>query len=212
MKSKAQPFLRELETALGECPNKQEIIDEYQIHVEQLITELEQKGIIADLKLQLVERLGSPKDIAAIWWKELGITPQKIQWLFVMMNFCMFIGGGMLTVVYNKMNWRWVEFMWDRLVNIPFLIIMIYLIFWVLLGYEVGKEFGPRGSKLLKKTFSYSIVPNIVLMNLTVFKLIPYEWFQPFLTIPFILVCILLTGFFYPVCCIGYHYGKKISV
>ncbi|MFZ3578358.1 hypothetical protein [Virgibacillus sp. DJP39] len=87
-----------------------------------------------------------------------------------------------------------------------------YILFWSLIGYEIGREFGHGGHKLLRKTFVISIVPNLVLMYLTIFKLIPLEWFQPLLSVPFIAACVITTGFLYPVSWIGYQWGRKASV
>ncbi|MGA9227681.1 MAG: hypothetical protein WB217_15155, partial [Mesobacillus sp.] len=81
-----------------------------------------------------------------------------------------------------------------------------------LLGYEIGKGFGHRGRSLMKKTFILSILPNILLMNLTLFEVIPHGWFQPLLSSAFIIKCILLTALLYPICLAGYKWGKKASV
>src|SRR5690625_7968821 len=89
---------------------------------------------------------------------------------------------------------------------------LMYILFWGLLGYEIGKEFGHRGYRLLKKTFVISIVPNLLLMYLIVFKVLPYEWFQPLLSFPFIVTAMFFTGLLFPVRWFGYRWGRKVSV
>ena len=209
MSGAEQQFLQKLDQSLGKCPNKQEILVEYQAHVQEITKEC---AAASNQYERIVKRLGSPKEIALMWRQELTITPRKMQWLFVLFNIGLFVGGGLLTIGYNVYEWNWVELIWVTLTNIPAIIIFIYLFFWGLLGYEIGKEFGPRGRKLLKKTFLLCIVPNLVLMNLTVFRLIPHEWFQPLLSIPFIVICIAFTGVLYPISLLGYRWGKRASI
>ncbi|WP_138419739.1 HAAS signaling domain-containing protein [Aquibacillus sediminis] len=204
-------FLKQLDQSLGNYPNKQEILMEYETHVHEISLEIGKQDDSVKYK-QIEQRLGSPEEIAKVWSQEVSITPKRTQWLFVGFNVCLFIGGAVLTFLYNYFNWSWVEIIWVNMTDIPNLIIMVYFVFWGLLGYEIGKEFGSQGKRFLRKTFFISIIPNLVLMNLTVFQLIPTSWFQPLLSIPFILACIVCTAFLYPVCLLGYRWGKKLSV
>ncbi|UFT99797.1 hypothetical protein KO561_02140 [Radiobacillus kanasensis] len=200
-------FLLDLETELGECPNKDEILLECKMHVYELSQEK------TEITYQMIQqRLGSPAEIAKLWEQEVSITPKRTQWLFVGFNISLFIGGSFLTLGYNWFQFDWLHMIWQGLTNIAMVIMMIYFFFWGLLGYEIGKEFGPRGKKLLKRTFLFCILPNLILMGLTIFRLIPYEWFQPLLNVKFILACIISTIFLYPVSWIGYKWGKKASV
>ncbi|RKQ28792.1 HAAS signaling domain-containing protein [Oceanobacillus halophilus] len=210
MNVKEQRFYKELDKEIGKHLEKQEIMTEYELHIYELIKE--RSNGEEQLYEELVERLGTPKEIAAIWRDETAATPKKMQWLFVFCNILIFMGGGLLTVSYNVFHWDWTEHLWTALTNSAFLIMLVYTFFWGLLGYEIGKEFGQKGHKHLKKTFLISIIPNLLLMYLTVFKLIPYDWFQPLLNVPFIIVCIVFTALLYPVCLIGYRWGRKSSV
>lgn len=205
-----QRFLRELDEEIGKHPDKVNIMADYELHVYELLNEasVDEENVYTEL----VSRLGSPIEIAQMWKQEKSITPRKTQWLFVIINICLFLGGIVLTVSYNMFQWAWVEFLWEGLTETTSIIIVVYILFWGLLGYEIGKEFGDGGRRLLRKTFLLSIIPNLILMYLTVFKLIPYEWFQPLLSVPFIIICIIGTGFLYPVSWLGFKWGRKASV
>ncbi|MDL4842863.1 HAAS signaling domain-containing protein [Aquibacillus rhizosphaerae] len=206
-----QHFLEQLDQSLGPFPNKQEIISEYEIHLYEIFNEIEIQDETEAYET-IEKRLGTPKEIAKMWMQEVRITPKKTQWIFVTFNLCLFVGGGLLTVGYNLFDWNWIDFTWRQLTAIPSIIIMLYLVFWGLLGYEIGKEFGHRGRKLLRNTFLICIAPNVLLANVTVFQLIPSQWFQPLLSVPFILVCIGFTALLYPISWMGYQWGKKASV
>ncbi|WP_407271669.1 hypothetical protein [Radiobacillus sp. PE A8.2] len=204
-------FLEELDQELGNYPNKQEILSDYQLH----IYEITQEQLLSDDHEQYIafqQRLGSPSDIAKLWKQEANVTPGKMQTLFVAFNICLFAGGGLLTWAYHALHWSWLVFLWRNLTRIPSIIILVYFVFWGLLGYEIGKEFGPRGKKILRNTFIICVVPNLILMYLIVFRLIPYEWFQPLLSFPFIISCIGFTVLLYPVSWIGYRWGRRDSV
>ncbi|MFC4024661.1 hypothetical protein ACFOUV_12725 [Oceanobacillus longus] len=206
----SQRFLNELAKEIGDHPDKHNIMAEYELHVYDLLQEeaVNEEGIYE----KLVNRLGSPKVLAALWKQETAVTPRKMQWLFVLCNCAIFFGGALMTIGYNVYDWIWLESLWAGLTDATSIIILVYILFWGLLGYEIGKAFGARGYKLLRKTFMFSIVPNLILMYLIIFKLIPYEWFQPILSVRFTVVCILCTGLLYPISLLGYQWGRKVSV
>ncbi|MFC4559559.1 hypothetical protein ACFO3D_15270 [Virgibacillus kekensis] len=209
MKEAAETFLSELEEALGNHPEKQQIMEDYRMHVDDLLQEREHDN--RQVYDELVQRMGTPEELARAWRQET-VTPNKMQWLFVSLNIGIFTGGIVLTFSYNFFQWEWAEFLWTLLTNIPFIIMVGYILFWGLLGYEIGKEFGGSGRKLLRRTFILSIVPNLLFMYLILFRVIPYSWFDPLLSFPFIMTCIIFTGFLYPVCLAGFRWGRKISV
>jgi|SRR5690625_13824 len=210
MKDGQQRFIRELTKEIGNHTDQADIIAEYELHVYELVKELsidEENSYEA-----IVKRLGTPREISKAWKQEVGMTPRKTQWLFILCNLAIFIGGTILTICYNFFDWIWLEQVWFALTDVSFIIMLIYLLFWGLLGYEIGKEFGHRGYRLLKRTFVISIVPNLLLMYLIVFKVLPYEWFQPLLNFPFIVTAMFFTGLLYPVSWLGYRWGRKVSV
>lgn len=206
----SKQFLQELAEKLGDHPEKDAILKEYEVHIMDLINE-EHPSSDA-LYNELVSRLGTPQELADIWKEETSVTPKKTQWLFFFLNLGLFIGGALLTFGYNAFNWEWVDLLWESLTNISLVIMLIYILFWGLLGYEIGKEFGHGGRKLLIRTFIISIIPNLVLMYLVIFKQIPTEWFEPLLNVPFVVACIVLTLLLYPVSWLGYRWGRKHSV
>ena len=205
-----QKFIRELEREIGNHPEKENIIEDYKLHIHELLKE----ESVDDQRVYdlLINRLGTPLEIANVWKQEIGVTPKKTQWLFVICNVLIFLGGTIIIVSYNVFQWDWIVYLWSMLTEISFLIMLVYLLFWGLLGYEIGREFGHRGYRLLRKTFIISIIPNIILMYLIVFRILPHEWFQPLLNIPFIVLCIIFTFFLYPVSYIGYRWGRKVSI
>ncbi|GAA0611095.1 hypothetical protein GCM10009001_30420 [Virgibacillus siamensis] len=209
MTDQVEKFLSRLETLLGNHPDKNKIMEDYRLHVEELLYEesIDPEKIYDEL----IQRIGSPREIARQWRKET-VTPGRVQLLFILLNIGIFAGGIALTLIYNYFNWGWVETLWTRLTTIPFIIMAGYIMFWGLLGYEIGKEFGAGGRKLLRRTFLISIVPNLLFMYLVLFKIVPHEWFDPLLSFPFIIVCIVFTGFLYPVCLAGFRWGRRASV
>ncbi|MFD2630568.1 HAAS signaling domain-containing protein [Oceanobacillus kapialis] len=208
MNQEAKSFLEKLAEELDDHPDKASILAEYDAHIYEIEQESDEESSYAIL----VERLGDPEEIAALWKQEAAITPKKTQWLFVVLNIAVFIGGALLTIIYHVFDWNWTELLWEGLTEAALVIMVIYTLFWGLLGYEIGKEFGEAGRKLLKKTFIICLIPNLVLMYLVIFKFIPHEWFEPLISLPFILTCIIFTILLYPVSRLGYKWGRKKSV
>ena len=206
-------FLTELGRHLRKHPDKEQILAEYDSHITEMLDEYSgNQREEADIRMKIYSRLGTPEEIADSWREELSTTPMKTQWVFILANLVFFVGGTILTLVHNLFDFPFIDMAWESLTSIPAVIILLYLFFWALLGYEIGKGFGHKGRRLMKRTFILSILPNIMLMNLTLFKLIPHDWFQPLLSPPFIIICIIFTTLLYPICWIGYRWGKKASI
>jgi hypothetical protein len=206
-------FLDELGRQLGKHTDKEQILAEYDIHITEMLEEFNgNEREESDIRSEIYSRLGTPGEIAESWKEELSTTPVKTQWVFILANLIFFVGGTILTLVHNLFDFPFIDMAWKSLTSIPAVIILLYLFFWALLGYEIGKGFGHKGRRLMKKTFILSILPNIILMNLTLFKLIPHDWFQPLLSPAFIFICILFTALLYPICWVGYRWGKKASI
>lgn len=205
-------FLKELAKGLGNYEGKESILQEYEAHLDELLAEFMDVENEREIQEQIMSRLGSPDEIASMWRAELSVTPSKMKWLFFLLNIVFFTGGSVLTLIHNLYQWDWLSGVWLHLTAIPIIIAFIYMFFWALLGYEIGKGFGHKGKRLLKKTFLLSLIPNLVLMILTVFQIIPHNWFEPLLSREFIFTCIIFTIFLYPISLIGYRWGKKASI
>jgi hypothetical protein len=205
-------FLAELAKGLGNHQDKDSILLEYETHIDEIILEAYDCKSEAEVIKRITSRLGSPEEIALAWEDELSVTPSNMKWLFISINILFFGGGSALTLVHNLYKWKWLSIIWDSLTTIPIVISFVYMIFWALLGYEIGKGFGYGGRKLLNKTFFVALIPNLTLMFLTVLEIVPHSWFAPLLTKTFIIACIIFTITLYPVSWIGYLWGKKASI
>ncbi|CDQ21560.1 Uncharacterized membrane protein [Halobacillus karajensis] len=202
-----EKYLTELSRALSFHSEKDGILTEYEGHLKDMAEEENEVSYE-----WMIERLGHPEAIANLWREEITVTKPKLQWLFVCCNIALFIGGSLLTVAYHLFSWGWLEWTWNTLTSIPMAIIWAYVAFWCLLGYEIGKTFGPSGQPLLGKTFIIGMVPNLILMLLTVFHIIPHRWFAPLINQEFIWVCIIGTILLYPFTWFGFRFGRRMSV
>lgn len=209
-----EEYLNNLQRQLKDSKENRELLKEFDLLISEMLYDLEvTKGLgEADAMKQIVEKIGSPKDVATMYEQEMAITPAKTQWTFIVVNIAFFVSGMFLTLFYHILPIEAVDQLWLFLTSIPTVLILLYMVFWALLGYEMGKEFGPGGKRLLHKTFYIMLVPNITLMILVVFKLIPLHWFDPLLTKTFIIVCILSTILLYPISNAGFKWGVIRSI
>ncbi len=205
-------FLEELAQLLEHHQEKDAILEEYDGHLDELLMELQMQSDVSDMRSQIYSRVGSPAEIAGLWKEELSVTPSNMKWLFIAVNILLFTSGAILTLAHNVFDWTWLKELWEQLTSIPILIAIVYMAFWALLGYEIGRGFGHKGKKVMKRTFFLALIPNLTLMALTVFHIIPHEWFYPLLTETFIVLCIVLTVLLYPLCLLCYRWGKKASL
>ncbi|MFC7373445.1 hypothetical protein ACFQPF_17530 [Fictibacillus iocasae] len=206
-------YLKKLSKELKKHPKKRDILRDYELHLSELVEEQREKISTFDEWEQMMhERIGHPKEVALAWQEELSVTPNKTFYLFLLLNAAFFAAGALLTAVHFQSETAWVRHVWAALTSIPIIIMLVYLGFWALLGYEIGKSFGARGRVLMKKTFAFSIIPNFGLMLLVLFNIVPHEWFAPLLSETFIALCVGASFLLYPVCYAGYKWGKKQSV
>ncbi|MFN7249687.1 MAG: HAAS signaling domain-containing protein [Anaerobacillus sp.] len=207
-------YLIMLEKQLKNVDNRAELLQEFEVHISEMLEEIKSSDELneAAAMAKIVERLGSPEQIATTYIQELEVTPTKIQWTFIAANLLFFIGGVCLTILYNQIPSLIIAELWTVLTSITSVLIILYMFFWVLLGYEIGKEFGVGGKELLRKTFYIALAPNLLLMALVVFRIMPFQWFDPLLTPSFIAVCILCTIFLYPISYAGFRWGTIRSV
>lgn len=212
MEQPKNKFLAELAKGLGNHHDKESILLEYDSHINEILLEVNNCSSNAEVLEQITARLGTPSEIAEIWKDELSVTPSRMRWLFILINVLFFGGGSLLTLVHNLYDWSWLSTIWSHLTTIPIFISVVYMFFWALLGYEIGKGFGHGGRRLLNKTFFAALIPNLTLMVLTVLEIVPHSWFAPLLTRTFIIACIIFTIILHPVTWIGYRWGKKASI
>ena len=212
MERQKNKFLEDLAKGLGNHQDKDDILLEYKSHIDEILIESSDCSTEDEMMKRIVSRLGSPEEIAELWKEELSVTPSNMKWLFILLNILFFGGGSLLTLAHNLFQWEWLAAIWGYLTAIPTLIAFLYMFFWALLGYEIGRGFGHKGRTLLINTFLLSLIPNLILMFLTVFHIIPHSWFAPLLTKTFIIACIIFTLFLYPVSWIGYRWGRKASI
>ncbi|PLS16156.1 hypothetical protein CVD28_19145 [Bacillus sp. M6-12] len=206
-------YLKELEKKLYKHPGKQSILKDYEAHLSDLLEELSAENRTSqEWLLYISEVIGKPEEVAASWKEELSVTHNKTFLFFLSFNAAFFAAGGLLTVFHLIGKTAWIYDLWHGLTSIPMLIMGMYMLFWVLLGYEIGKSFGAAGNALMQKTFLLSLIPNLGLMLLVLFRIIPHEWFHPLLSETFITLCIAGTIILYPLCWLGYRWGKKKSV
>ncbi len=213
MRRAEEDYLRQLDRLLGAHPDKAAIMKEYKLHISEMACDIIYEDESPDLIYkELSMRLGTPEEVAVSWKQELTLTPRKTRWIFAGINLSLFISGILLTFINHTYDWNWAKEIWSLLTSIPVLLMAIYIGFWVLLGYEIGKEFGHQGKKLIKKTLLITVIPNIILMYLVIFNLVPDQWFDPLLDKSFIIACVFCTFILYPVSFAGYLWGKKASL
>ncbi|MFA9560565.1 hypothetical protein ACERII_25010 [Evansella sp. AB-rgal1] len=207
-------YLNILKKELNNSANSAELLQEINLHLTELLEDITSSTNKKEEEAmaELIERVGTPSELASLYMEELQITPKKTQWTFISVNLLFFIFGITLTAIYHLVSFPFANQVWTFLTSFPSLIMILYMLFWGLLGYEIGKEFGFSGKNLLYKTFYITLVPNLLLMGLVVFRIIPLGWFDPLLTQPFIVACILCTIILYPISYAGYRWGIIHSV
>ncbi|MFZ3589922.1 HAAS signaling domain-containing protein [Bacillus sp. DJP31] len=199
-----EEYLTQLERMLPSTINKKEVLQEWDIHFDDAMEEYSIETVIG--------RLGKPVEIAAAYRESIPIHKNWIAPFYIGCNSLFFILGSLITIAYKMTDHPLAQTIWHSLVTVAPVIMGGYLLFWVYLGYEIGRTYGVKGYGLLTKTVLLTILPNILLMLLTLFNWIPAETFSPLLTPIFVFFCILFTFLVYPISRLAFKAGLSRSL
>ncbi|KKI93414.1 hypothetical protein WQ54_04030 [Bacillus sp. SA1-12] len=200
-------FLKLLAQSLPPSVNREEIVKEYELHIEEKLVDQPHLSIE-----EVMAQLGDPVEIAKQYGEAEPISKGFISRNFVFCNFMFFFIGALLTFCYHVYEDSILSNAWGLLAKIPLTIVIVYTVFWMILGFEIGREYGLLGEKLFSNTVFISLIPNVLLMIMTLFHFIPVNWFQPILTPTFIAICVIMTFLVYPISKFFYYIGVRHSI
>ncbi|MBM6619577.1 HAAS signaling domain-containing protein [Bacillus suaedaesalsae] len=199
-------FLKELKAHLPYNVDKQDIIREWEMHIYDASKESECS------EEEVIVSFGEPKEIAKAYGNNTPVQKNWVVPFYIGCNALFYIVGSLVTLAYHTTEHPIVESIWNTLIGYAPAIIGGYLLFWIFLGFEIGRTYGVRGSRVLSKTVLFCMLPNVILMVLTLYKWIPIELFESLLSPMFVLVCVILNFLLYPICRIAYRVGISRSL
>ncbi|KRG16168.1 HAAS signaling domain-containing protein [Lederbergia galactosidilytica] len=200
-------YIEQLEKELQDHPERIEIITEITDHIKEAMAEqvLPEKEAIAII----VNRFGSPQELAASFRQASLPSPYQVKGLFILFNMGILMVGIGITLGHHLGNIPFFHWAWQALAQNSWWVLLVYTVYWSLIGYLLGKEFGNQGKKLLIETVRLSILPNLCVMMIVLYGIMPMEWFRSFLTAPFFGACLIATILFYPISQAGFYFGKQ---
>ncbi|HET7578826.1 MAG TPA: permease prefix domain 1-containing protein [Bacillales bacterium] len=208
MTPEKQRYLEELKKALGAEGQAEAVVKEINSHIEERMHDRMVFGIKEEEALdEALQSLGSPRKLAKALMEGEASNRHTMRNVFIACNYLFFLGGTMLMIFSQILTLPIVHTVWESLTGVSGLILACYTGYWFYLGYEVGKQFGPNGKSLMNRTVLMSLIPNVLLMFLTLFRFIPQHLFNSMLTPEFVTVCVVATVFFYPISKAAYKIG-----
>lgn len=208
-----EAYMKQLEREMYAHPDNDVIMAELTVHIDEKMSYLLKKDLPEEEAIQIIiEQFGHPSELAVQFGGVSTKSPTIAKVVFVLCNSFLFFLGACITFGYHLVNAQVFQIYWEALAHNSWLILFMYTGYWVLIGYQIGKEFGEKGKRLLSDTISLAIAPNLFLMLAVLFGLFPVQWFSPLLTTSFIGACIGVTFLFYPLSQIGYYFGRHQAV
>ncbi|PWA12055.1 hypothetical protein DCC39_08220 [Pueribacillus theae] len=208
-----EKYIKQFEQEMEAHPEKELIMAELIVHIEEEMADLLRKGMSEPEAVQaMIEQFGHPNELAAQFGKICTTAPNKVKLWLVLSNHFLFLMGACLTVCYHLGNMPFLQIAWEVLGQYSLLILFMYTGFWLFIGYQIGKEFGAKGKRILFETMSCALIPNLVLMFGILYGVFPTQWFSPFLTPSFVVACLGVTLLFYPFSQFGYYFGRHQAV
>ncbi len=202
MMTKAE-FLSQLRVELEGHPMRDEIVAEYTDYIEQKHRDLLLQG---NNELQaealVMSQLVDPKKIVA-QFSSGRLKTKPILRKVLLVNYSLFFLGILITMAQSTV----VSHLWFYLVEQKWVILGAYSLLWGCIGYLIGKKYGFKGKKLHKRIFQFSLIPNYLFMLIVLYMEPIQQWFQPLLTPGFVVMCIVVTLFFYPMSKVSFKMG-----
>lgn len=204
-----QVYKAELKKALRRVHADKLLIKEIFSHVEESYRNMKEKGYSEEeIYERLQEEIGSPAEIAKACKQQAAPAANVFSIFFIMLNLFFFIGGVGVTVLYLFFDIPFLSVLWTS----KWTILCGYLIFWMILGYQGGREYGVNGERVINQTLFFALLPNLVFMLIVLGNLIPGKPYESMLTPGFFLACIISTFLFPAVSKIGFLIGRRILV
>ncbi len=204
IKTKAE-FLQRLKFLLHHHPDEAAIVAEIEGHMDELIKEC---GLPEQEAITIVQsQIGTPEELTSQFRYVSSKEFQSTKKMFIIVNILFFTGGGLLALGTNFSVL--LHMFWEVLVQSSWIILIGYSGYWAFMGYEIGKEYGAKGESLLRRTMGAAIVPNILLMIITLLGILPSELFHSLLQSSFLIGCLTATAFFFPISKAGYYIGVR---
>lgn len=201
-----EEYLEKVKKALGDQPNASEICDEISSHIAEAANEKMLAGVNElEAHTAVLDELGEPSELANCFCLPSDKKQKTIY--FILLNWCFFLGGILLTVGHHVLHHWGIHYLWMVLENLSLLLLLSYSVYWVYVGFYIGKQFGPNGKRVVNRTIFHALIPNFVLMMLVLFDLIPRSLFSTLLSPTFLIICVIATILFYPIGKIAYKFG-----
>ncbi|MCI1589411.1 MULTISPECIES: permease prefix domain 1-containing protein [Heyndrickxia] len=199
-------YLKKLKQSLGNHPEKDLICREISSHIAEGIRERMLYGISEKEALDtILSDLGDPTELGQNY--HLPVEGQNKTTMAILLNWCFFIGGILLTIMNQMFHFPGLHQAWIVLERISQYILLLYSVYWFFLGFTIGKVYGPKGKKCISQIVMRALIPNLLLMILVLSNMIPKEFYSPLLDPIFIILCMIATILFYPISRVAFNYG-----
>lgn len=208
----AQSYLDQLAGELGQLPNKEEILLEYEEYIELRYQEfLLSARSQSEAENELLMELGEPKEIAENYL--VGHSQQvNIPKVMIYFNYSLFLIGACLTVLYYTHAYLAVELIWEQMVTFKWGLLCGYAFLLALMFFVHGRLVGFKQWRKSRRFMVLALLPNYLLMIVVLLTDLFQSWFHPLLNPAFLLVCVVATFIFYPLNQLAVRYGVIHSI
>lgn len=199
-------YLEKVKKALGSYQNSLEAYNEIFSHIEEAAKEKMLTGICEhDAYKAVFHELGDPIELVRSFYPTSEKSQKPIY--FILLNWCFFFIGSFLTVGHRVFDFWLIHNTWMVLENLSLLLLLSYSFYWFYLGFVFGKQFGPKGKRIVNRMILWSLLPNFILMTLVLLNILPKDYFATLLSPMFLLLCVITTMLYYPISQLAYKFG-----
>ncbi len=91
-------------------------------------------------------------------------------------------------------------------------VLLGYSCMWLLSGFMLGRRYGMQAERRIGRMILPPLLPNYLFMLLVLFGIIPGQWFDSLLSLPFVFLCTASTLVFGWLARLGCRWGKRMAL
>ncbi|KAF1677873.1 MULTISPECIES: permease prefix domain 1-containing protein [Bacillus] len=205
-----ETYVSKIKNGLKSLPEGEMMIEEIENHIEHHLFHSFQEGKSEEEAMRtFMQEFGTPADIVSFFKKEQPVTFRAFLIFHLFFNSALFAAGIAITMMYVWFETPIIHAVWRGISVSVWLILAVYIIYWMLIGYQGVREFGKRGEQLVYHTILICMVPNVIFMFVFLFQVIPAALFQSLLTPWFVGACACVTLLFPLFGRLGCYIGRR---
>lgn len=212
MNADIQSYVEEVCRNLPKHVNRADVTAELRAHLEESVLERCGQGMDAGAAVKAaLEHMGDPVKLGRAYNGTRPLPAVLWSGVLLLAN-ALCLGAGLVLLAGLRAGSASATYGFQMLAAGKVWVLLGYGLMWVLSGFMLGRKYGAHAEKRIHRMILPPLLPNYLFMLLVLFGILPSEWFDSLLSLPFVLMCIASTFLFSHLARLGCRWGRHASL